>query len=68
MDSRQHRILKASIYELMELHREAIQTNQLGYAGSLLPILAERKIRFERGQLYARPDNAGVDEDTSGDE
>lgn len=63
MDSRQHRILKASFYEIFELHQEAIQRGLLEYAGSLLPLIVERERRLDNGKLFSGGDSSGTGED-----
>jgi hypothetical protein len=67
MDSASLRILKSSLVELIEAHREAVAFGQQNYASLLLTHIKERNERYVRGDFFI-PSDYGTDEDSSGNE
>lgn len=68
MDSRSHRILRSSLVELLELHKESVYSNQENYARALAVIIQERKIRFDSGEFYTYSGDSGTEADSDGGE
>jgi hypothetical protein len=64
MDSRQRRILLASVVELKEAMQLAQLTAQSIWLKDLQRLYLERKARLENGRLYTEPGGFGVESDS----
>lgn len=63
MDSRERRILMASVVELMETMKMAELSAQYNFLDELRVLLEERAVRLENGRFYTEPGDSGVESD-----
>lgn len=64
MESRDHRILLASIVELRECYAESVLGLQDNAANLMHELMVERVGRLERGEFYSESSGSGTSEDT----
>jgi hypothetical protein len=66
MESRDHRILLASLVELRECYHGLVVSMQDNAASFMHELMLERLGRLERGEFYSESSDSGIAEDSDG--